>query len=106
MPDEVLEQFVLVLALNDDTGGFNNVTNISNELLSLVGELGGVDGRVLNDVSKSGVDLIVRGHFALTKRGDDAIETYLDESATWSQELDSVEGPLPCDLRRRPCLLC
>jgi hypothetical protein len=79
VPNEGLDELVVILLLDDDPGCFYDVTDVVDELLTIGGELGGIDGRMGEDVFESGVDLGVGRHLALAKGGYDAVEFDLNE---------------------------
>ena len=77
VPDEVLEEFIGVLLLDDETRGVDDVTGILDQLLAIVGELPGVDRGVLENVCEGAVDLLVGGHAGLAEGLDDTVKAEL-----------------------------
>ena len=77
MPDEVLEEFVGVLLLDNQTGCLDDVTRVGDELLTVRGELVDVDWGVRADVLEGLVDLGVVRELAVSESLDDAVEAHL-----------------------------
>ena len=77
VPDKVLEEFVLVLALHNDSRSLNNVSGVRDEPLAIWRELRGIHRRVLENILKGLVDLGIRGHPALTECLDNSIQADL-----------------------------
>lgn len=78
VPQEILEQLVGVLLLDHLARGLDDITDILDELLAIWAEFADVDERVVADIGKGLVDLVVVGVAALTERLDDAVKAELD----------------------------
>ena len=77
MPDKVLEELVGILLLDHQASSADNVAGVLDELLAIGRELVNVDGRVVEDIVESLVDLGVVGHATFAEGFDDAIQTNL-----------------------------
>ena len=61
VPDEVLEEFVAVLVLHDDTSGLDDISNVLDEFLTFGTKPVLVDRGMIEDIIQRVVDLSVVG---------------------------------------------
>lgn len=77
VPDELLEELVVVLLEDDLAGGVDDIAGVLDQLAARGRERLGVDGGVVEDVLEGVVDLLVCGHAAMTECFDDSVKTDL-----------------------------
>jgi hypothetical protein len=76
MPDEILDQFVVVLDLNKLVGILDNTTEAREEILAFLRELALIEGGMGDEILQSLVNLLVRGELAVTEPLDYSVESH------------------------------
>ena len=73
VPDEVLKEFIGILLLHDETGGFDDIAGILDKSLSIGRQLVDVNGFSISEIRQRLVDLGVIRHATLPESLDDSI---------------------------------
>jgi len=80
MPNEILQQFVCILVLQDETGGVNDLTEILDELAALRRKLVDVERRVIPNIFKTCIKLPIGGKTTVPEGFNGAKKTDLREN--------------------------
>jgi len=95
MPNEILQQFVCILVLQDETGGVNDLTEILDELAALRRKLVDVERRVIPNIFKASIKLLVGGKTTAPEGFNGAKETDLGENVR-TRKINGETGQGPC----------
>jgi len=77
VPNKVLQELVCILVLQDDTGGVYDLAEILDELATLGRKLVEVERRMILNIGKTPIELLVGGKTTVAEGFDGAKETNL-----------------------------
>lgn len=94
MPNKILQQFVCILVLQDETGSVNDLAEILDELATLGRKLVDVERRVIPNIFKISIELFVGGKTTTPEGFNGAEQTDLRENVRTSQlNGEARQGP-------------